>query len=71
MATGVIKELSREDRSWYDSTDVQRLLGIGRSAAYKLIKKMREKSIKDGVLFAGYPAGKIPKKIFDEECAIK
>lgn len=70
MAAGIIAELSRKDRSYYDQEDVRRLLGVSRSQAYKIIKEMREQSIKEGILFDGYPSGKIPKKIFNEQCMI-
>ena len=71
MAKGVLKELTPKDRVYYDCADVQRLLGVSRSKAYKMIADLRKRNIASGVLYAGYPDGKIPKKIFDRECLIK
>jgi len=71
MAKGVLKELTPQDRTYYNCDDVQRLLGCSRSKAYKMIKDLRDKHISKGVLYSGYPDGKIPRKIFDKECMIK
>lgn len=68
---GVLKELTPKDRTYYDCADVQRLLGVSRSKAYAMIKDLRDKHISKGVLYSGYPDGKIPRKIFDQECMIK
>ena len=67
MAVGVIKVLSRKDRSYYCAADVQELLGVSRSKAYQIIKIVRDENIKAGRLNAAYPNGKIPKAIFDKE----
>lgn len=64
---GVIRELSRKDRSYYCADDVQGLLGVSRSKAYQIIKTVRAESIRAGRLNAAYPNGKIPKAIFDKE----
>ena len=71
MAKGVLKELTPQDRSYYTCADVQQLLGVGRSKAYQMIADMRKRNISKGVLYDGYPDGKIPRKIFDRECMIK
>ena len=71
MAKGVLKEIKPQDRSYYNCTDVQQLLGCSRSKAYKMIKDLRDKHISKGVLYSGYPDGKIPRKIFDQDCMIK
>lgn len=71
MAKGVLKELTPQDRSYYDCQDVQRLLGVSRSKAYAMIKDLRNKHMSKGVLYSGYPDGKIPRRIFDQECMIK
>jgi len=71
MAKGVLKELTPQDKPYYDCADVQRLLGVGRSKAYQMIADLRKKHISKGALYAGYPDGKIPRKIFDQECLIK
>ena len=71
MAKGVIKELTPQNRSYYTCQDVQQLLGCSRSKAYKMIADMRKKHISKGALYDGYPDGKIPRKIFDQECMIK
>ena len=70
-ANGVLKELTPQDKVYYDCADVRQLLGVSRSKAYKMIADMRKKFISEGVLYEGYPDGKIPKKIFDRECMIK
>lgn len=70
MATGVIKELTKTNRSYYDHEDVQCILGVSRSKAYSMIREMREKCIKDGLITEAYPSGKIPKKYFDKVCMI-
>lgn len=68
---GVIKKLSRSDRPYYEAADVQELLGVGKSTAYRLIRSVRTKSIKAGVLTAEYPIGKIPKKLFNSQFLIE
>ena len=47
------------------------ILGVSRSKAYDMIRGMRKKFISKGLLYDGYPDGKIPRKIFDQECMIK
>lgn len=72
MAKGALKELTpTRNRTYYDCADVQQLLGVSRSKAYAMIRDLRNKHISKGVLYSGYPDGKIPKKIFDQECLIK
>lgn len=70
MATGIIKELTGANRSYYDHSDVMSILGVSRSKAYSMIRDMREKCIKEKLITASYPSGKIPKKYFDKECMI-
>ena len=71
MAKGVLKELTPQDRTYYNCADVQQLLGVSKSKAYKMIADMRKKHISKGALYDGYPDGKIPKIIFDRECLIR
>lgn len=71
MAKGVLKELTPKDKAYYDCADVMQLLGVSRSKAYDMIRGMRKKFISKGLLYDGYPDGKIPRKIFDQECMIK
>ena len=71
MAKGVLKEQTPQDRTYYNCADVQQLLGVSKSKAYKMIADMRKEYISKGTLYSGYPDGKIPRKIFDKECMIK
>lgn len=70
MPSGVIKELSPEDRSYYKVNEIAVLLGVSRSKAYDMIRTMRKECIDAGKLTKAYPAGRIPKKYFDEYCMI-
>lgn len=68
---GVIKVLTRRDRSYYDADDVQELLGCKKSKAYQIINALRGELIGSGKLTALYPQGKIPKSYFNERCYIE
>ena len=70
-ANGIIKIISPSDVSYYTSGDVQKLLGISRTKAYTMIRELREELVKKGVMTSVYPAGKIPKKYFDQRCLIE
>lgn len=71
MAAGVIKELSKEERSYYTAEDVQVLMGVSRSKAYNMIDGLRQELVSAGKLFPGYKAGRIPKRYFNERCMIE
>ena len=68
---GIIKVLGPEDRPYYTAGDVMRILGVSRSKAYSMIKDMRQECVKSGNMTKAYPAGKIPKKYFNEVCMIE
>lgn len=70
MAAGVIKELKPEDRSYYTSGDVATLMGVSESKAYKMIRAMRLECVAAKLISPAYPAGKIPKKYFNEHCML-
>lgn len=70
MAAGIIKKLSAEDRSYYVVSDVMSLLGISQAKAYDMMRTMRKECIEAGHLTKAYPAGRIPKKYFNEQCMI-
>lgn len=67
---GIIKELSREERSYYVAADVMSLLGVSKSKAYDMIRIMRQELVDAGTISAVYPQGKIPKKYFNEKCMV-
>lgn len=58
-------------RAYYTSAEVRELLGISESKAYVIMKKLRMELIKSGKLTPDYPHGKVPRKYFDERCAIE
>ena len=70
MAVGVIKKLKPEDRSFYTAGDVQALMDVSESKAYKMIRAMRNECVAAKLFSPAYPAGKIPKKYFDEHCML-
>ena len=67
---GIVKELSKEDRSYYDAKDVMQMFGVSKTKAYGMIHVLRKDLIEAGTLSAVYPQGKVPKKYFDEKCMI-
>ena len=70
MAAGVIKKLKPEDRSYYTSDDVAELMGVSVSKAYKMIRTMRMECVAAKLISPAYPAGKIPKKYFNQHCML-
>lgn len=70
MATGVIKKLKPEDRSYYTSNDVAALMGVSQSKAYQMIRAMRMECMEAKLISPSYPAGKIPKKYFNQHCML-
>lgn len=65
MEPGVIKKLTREERSYYDHFDIENLLGVSKTKAYELINSTRDECVQQGILSKDYPKGKIPKKFFN------
>ena len=45
MSSGVLKEITAEDRSYYMASDIMTLLGISKSKAYDVIRTMRKECI--------------------------
>lgn len=70
MSSGVLKEITVQDRSYYMVGDIVNILGVSQSKAYNIIRTMRKECIDSGKLTKAYPAGRIPKKYFDEYCMI-
>ena len=63
-------EVVKAERSYYDVNEVMDMLGCKQDKAYKIMRVIRQEIIKEGKLIADYPAGKVPKKYFDERCCI-
>lgn len=68
MATGVIKKLSPNEKSYYTAKDIMERLDVGRSKAYQMIRAVRQELIDDGRLTKTYPEGRVPKKYMNEKC---
>lgn len=58
------------NRSYYDVTEVMEMLGCKQDKAYKVMRALKQELVDAGKLIADYPAGKVPKKYFDERCGI-
>ena len=65
-----LMEVMKAERSYYDVNEVMEMLGCKQDKAYKIMRAIKKELIKDGKLIADYPAGKVPKKYFDERCCI-
>ena len=71
MPRGVLKEITPKDRSYYMASDIMALLGVSQTKAYDIIRTMQKECRAAGKLTAAYPAGRIPKKYFNEKCMIE
>ena len=67
---GIIQIIPNDKRNYYTAADVQQLLGVKQTKAYRIIRSLRQELIVSGRLLEEYPAGRIPKKYFDERCGI-
>lgn len=67
---GVIKQLSKENRSYYDVHDVMDMFGVSKDKAYTMIRTLRKELIDAGTISSVYPIGKVPKKYLNEKCMI-
>lgn len=67
---GIIKKLSKEERSYYDVDDVMSMFGVSKDKAYKMIRTLRQELIDSGTISSVYPIGKVPKKYLDEKCMV-
>ena len=59
MPSGVLKEITVQDRSYYMVGDIVNILGVSQSKAYDIIRTMRKECIDSGKLTKAYPAGRI------------
>lgn len=64
-------EAVKVERSYYNVNEVMEMLGCKQDKAYRIMRAIKQELIKDGKLIADYPAGKVPKKYFDERCCIE
>ena len=67
---GLIKELSKADRSYYEVNDVMEMFGVSKTKAYDMVHVLRQDLVDAGALSSVYPRGKVPKKYFDEKCMV-
>lgn len=56
MSSGVLKEITVQDRSYYMVGDIVNILGVSQSKAYNIIRTMRKECIDSGKLTKAYPA---------------
>lgn len=68
--SGVIRVLRPENRSYYTVDDVMALLGVKETKAYDLMNKCRQELIESNQLISDYPRGRVPKRYFNQRCAI-
>lgn len=68
---GVVKELDLEERSYYKAEEVGKMLGVSMSKAYRVCQHLREEYQEKGMLSADYPAGRVPKRIFNRNFMIE
>ena len=52
------------ERLYYTADEIAQMVGVGRTSAYQIIRKMNEELSKQGYLVI---KGKIPKEYFDEK----
>lgn len=63
-------ELVKEEKSYYGMIEVRKILGCSDDKAYKIIRSLKNELISEGKLIPDYPAGKVPKRYFEERCGI-
>ena len=51
------------EKLYYTADEVARMIGVGRTTAYGIVKKLNKELEKDGFLVIG---GKLPKESFDK-----
>lgn len=68
---GVLTIIPKEKRNYYTVEDIMQLLGVKRSKAYSIMRKLREELIASGNLIEEYPVGRIPKRYFNSRCGIE
>lgn len=67
---GVLEVISKEKRNYYTVEDTMQLLGVKKSKAYSIMRKLREELIASGNLIEEYPVGRVPKRYFNMRCGI-
>lgn len=68
---GILSILPNTKRNYYTVEDVEKLLGVKRSKAYSIMRKLRGELIAEGKIIEEYPVGRIPKRYFDIRCGIE
>lgn len=68
---GILAIIPKEKRDYYTVEDAMQLLGVKKSKAYSVIRKLRKEMIASGNLFEEYPVGRIPKGYFNSRCGIE
>jgi len=68
---GIVEELELEERSYYKAEEVGRMLGVGKSKAYRVCQNLRKEYQAKGLLSKDYPAGRVPKRIFNRNFMIE
>lgn len=68
---GVVRVIRSKDRSYYTVEDAMQLLGVKKSKAYSIMRKLREELVSSGNLIEEYPAGRVPKSYFNSRCGIE
>lgn len=56
---------------FYTVADVMKLLGCKQTKAYNIMVALKDEAVQDGLLYKGYPAGKIPKRLLEEKCMLE
>lgn len=56
---------------FYTVEDVMKLLGCKQTKAYNIMVALKDEAVQDGLLYKGYPAGKIPKRLLEEKCMLE
>ena len=62
---------AKAKEQFYTIADVVNLLGVKQAKASNIIRDLKEDAIKAGLLYKGYPAGKIPKRLLEEKCMLE
>lgn len=68
---GILAIIPKEKRNYYTVEDAMQLLGVKKSKAYSIMRKLREELIASGNLIEEYPVGRIPKGYFNSRCGIE
>lgn len=66
-----MEKVANAKEQFYTVNDVMKLLGVKQSKAYDVMVKLKNEAVQDGLLYKGYPAGKIPKRLLEEKCMLE